>query len=264
MAKKKKSKKNRISILIVRPGGKAFNIELSPLALALPIVMALAFTVVAIVITQRYGLLYVDHRDLLVEHKQTVQELGKLRDLYRYQTWVAEDYAKVIKAEEGEADLPADQEDNAPEAPPENPMQVTEEELAARPSIKSLEDWANLFPDPDLNPEQQLGLERLQVSGGRFDFNLTNEDGNSMAQGQILMVFEVENSEGEIKFIPYPEFDVESNEPNFSEGPSYNIRSSKPVSGRINLPSGGKITGLMVVAKARSGNVVMKKQAHPE
>ncbi len=109
-------------------------------------------------------------------------------------------------------------------------------------------------------PEQDIDAVRLRVTGGRFSFALlNNDDAGRAAQGRLLLLFAVETPDGKTSLITFPEFDPALAEPDFELGPGYNIRSGKTVDGRIDLPPSGVVTGMMVAAKSRGGNIVLKK-----
>jgi hypothetical protein len=69
----------------------------------------------------------------------------------------------------------------------------------------------------------------------------------------------VETPGGGTSLLTFPNFDLSSPDPDFELGPGYNIRAGKTVEGRIQLPPGGVGKAVLVAAKSRAGNVVMKK-----
>jgi hypothetical protein len=108
-------------------------------------------------------------------------------------------------------------------------------------------------------------VENFRVIGGRFSFSLLNDENSGRAaQGSILMLFGIELPDGTKQVIAFPDFDPASPDPNFNLGPGYNIRAGKTVDGRIPLPEGAVVKNLMVAAKSRGGNIVMKKTLTPE
>lgn len=184
---------------------------------------------------------------------------------------VADDYAKFLNAV-GRADTSAeDAEEQYPEAIeefiPEAPLNLPEESEPEAPLLIdadgfSLDSWGDLFSDPAVPPEQELDIEKLRVDGPRFNFQLTNEAAGTQAQSDLLVLF-VTESGGRISLIPFPNFEFKSTTPDFDRGPSYNIRSSKTISGRLNLARGAKVLEMMVVARSKSGNIVLKKKIKP-
>lgn len=265
--------KGRMNILFMRSKGQVSNLSLSWFTVVFGLIFSLVFVAVSIVIINRYVLLYPEYRDLEAAHKEMSRELHRLRNLYAYQYAVADDYAKFLNAvgrSEGSEEGGAAEDESseaAEEFIPAAPLNLPEEGEPAEPLLTdaegfSLDSWGDLFPDPADPPEQELDIERLRVDGPRFNFQLINESAGLLAQGNILVLFAVEN-DGRISLTPFPNFEYKSVEPDFSRGPSYNIRSSKPISGRLNLARGAKVLEMMVVARARSGNIVLKKKIKP-
>lgn len=245
----------------------------SPALFVVTVVFGLIFCAASIIVMQRYFTLYFDYRDLKAIHQEAKKDLEKLESEYSYRTQVVEAYNEIMnamnrvespaEADDFEPGAPADDDEIYPEALPpleDEPAQVAPTPVAG---ADTLENWANLFPDPDPTPEHVLEIERLQVAGGRFDFNLVNQNEGNLAQGNVLMVFAAKADSGERTLIPYPAFDLGAADINFLIGPSYNIRSSKAVNGRITIPAGTKIAEMMVVAKARSGSIVLKRKIVP-
>lgn len=267
--------KGRVNILLMRSKGQVSNISVSWFTLIFGLLFSILFVAASIVIMNRYFRLYPDHRELEITHQEMTKELHRLRNLYAYQYAVADDYAKFLNSvgrdqasgPEGpeEAQAPPSQaaEDFIPAAPLEPPAESeAETTLLTDADGFSLDSWADLFPDPAGPPEQELDIEKLRLDGPRFNFRLTNEAAGSQAQGDLLLLFAVEN-QGRISLMPYPDFDFKSTEPDFKRGPNYNIRSSKPINGRLNLARGSKVLEMMAVARARSGNIVLKKKIRP-
>lgn len=265
--------KGRVNILLMRSKGQVSNLSLSWFTLVFGLLFSILFVAASIVIMNRYFLLYPAYRELEIAHKEMSRELHRISNLYAYQYAVADDYAKFLSsvgrggeeetAAEGQARPPEAAEEFIPAAPLERP----EEGEPAAPLLTdadgfSLDSWGDLFPDPAVPPEQELDIERLQVAGPRFNFRLTNESAGSLAQGDLLVLFAVEN-EGRISLVPFPDFDFKTTTPDFDRGPNYNIRSSKPINGRLNLARGSKVLEMMVVARAKSGNIVLKKKIRP-
>ncbi|MDL2226251.1 hypothetical protein LJB86_01140 [Deltaproteobacteria bacterium OttesenSCG-928-M10] len=272
---RKKRGRGRLNILIMKPEGGVTTLTFSPTLLVVTIIFALIFCAASIIVMQRYFTLYFDHRDLTIIHQETKRDLEKLEGEYTYRTEVVEAYNEIMmamnrveppaEADDFDPGAPADDDEIYPEALP--PLE-DEPDPAAPASVAgagadALENWANLFPDPDPAPEHVLEIERLQVAGGRFDFNLVNQNEGNLAQGNILMVFAAETDDGDRTLIPYPAFDLGAADINFLIGPSYYIRSSKTVNGRITIPSGAKIVEMMVVGKARSGRIILKRKITP-
>lgn len=257
----------------MRSKGQVSNISLSWFTLVFGLLFSVLFVAASIVIMNRYFLLYPEYRDLEASHQEMARELHRLSNLYAYQYAVADDYAKFLNAvgrDEG-----SDQEGQGQERPPEAveefipaaPLEPPEETEPAAPLLTdadgfSLDSWGDLFPDPAVAPEQELDIDRLRVDGPRFSFRLTNESAGLQAQGDLLALFAVETN-GRISLVPFPDFDFKSTTPDFNRGPNYNIRSSKPVSGRLNLARGAKVLEMMVVARAKGGSIVMKKKIVP-
>lgn len=263
--------KGRVNILIMRSKGQVSNISLSWFTVIFGLLFTALFVAVSIVVINRYVLLYPDYRELEAAHQEMSRELHRLRNLYAYQYAVADDYAKFLNAV-GREDQPGeDGEDQYPEAIeefiPEAPLNLPEESEPETPLLIdadgfSLDSWGDLFSDPAPSLEQELNIEKLRVDGSRFNFQLTNEAAGTLAQGNLLALF-VTESDGRISLAPFPDFDFKSTTPDFDRGPSYNIRSSKTINGRLNMPRGAKVLEMMVVVRARSGEIVLKKKIKP-
>ncbi len=264
---KHKAAKGRWNIVVMRSKGRVTTFSISPALLVAALVFALAFSAASIVVMNRYFEVYPAHRDLLAAHQEASRELARLQHLYAYQYAVADDYANLMKAV-GQSDLgdgtgPAETNDafiplgalddpsgtavTAPNAPVDDPA---DQALAA---------WAARFPDPASPPEQELDVEQLEVDGATFKLRLFNRGLGRQVQGNLLMLFAVRDGERVI-LRPYPDFDPDSTDPDFSRGPAYNIRSSKPIGGRLNLPEGAVVREVMVVVRSRAGEVVLKKK----
>lgn len=293
MNSRKKASKGRINFLLMRSKGEVLNLAVSPLLLAAAFLFALIFIVVSVSIINRYFALYLDYRDLSAAYEETAAELGRLQSLYTYQASVADDYNNLMQAM-NRADPQHDPAEDAPAAPPEtedppapadNPPAEGTETAPATPAgapenpggetgsaeappaevapraPATVEEWAALFPAVPAEAEQVLDVERLRFNGGRFSFSLLSKDPEGrVAQGGLLLAFAVESPDGRSALMTFPDFDPASAAPNFEDGPGYSIRASKIVNGRLNLPPGGVVKSVAVLAKsARSGNIVMKK-----
>lgn len=260
--------KGRLNILVMRSKGQVSNLSISWFTIVFAIMFALAFVAVSVTAINRYLVLYPEHQELIETHRETSRELTALRELYAYQYAVAEDYDKFLKSvgrDEGDGEGEGDETTRTPgedfipagglPAPVEGPPLIELEGF-------SLEAWADLFPDPDSAPEQELNVENLKINGSDFSFRLVNESAGTLAQGHLLLLFSIK-VDGRIILRPYPNFDVRSAEPDFELGPAYNIRSSKPVGGTLDLPEGAKILEMMVVARSKPGPIVLKKSIQP-
>ncbi|UQZ89981.1 hypothetical protein C4J81_12515 [Deltaproteobacteria bacterium Smac51] len=296
---RKKASKGRFNVLLMRSQGEVMNLAVSPVLLVIAFLFALVFVIASVNIINRYFSLFMDYRDLSAAYEETAEELSRLQSLYTYQASVADDYTNLMRAmnmadpqngpEEAEPAAATDV-STAPSEPPAAdghqgtatqtpaddggaagqesgaavPPGTGEPQTPAVPAESkapvTLEEWSDLLPTIADPPEQVLDVERLQVSGGRFSFSLVNDDSaGRAAQGNLLMAFAVEGSDGQASVVAFPDFNLASSEPDFEVGPGYNIRSGKTVNGRISLPAGAKVTAMMVAAKSRAGNVVLKK-----
>jgi len=276
---RKKTDGGRWNFLIMRSKGEVTNLSVSPLALLLALFFGLAFVAASVVVINRYFILYQDHQELAAIHSVAAEELKRLKDLYNYQAVLNDQYAEIIGSV-GQTDNPGqpeNPEEGGPAAGPANgngdfitlgrmgglPEENPEAALVDADGY-SLEAWASMLPDPSAPPEQTLDIERLQVSGARFRFQLVNEgDGIKQAQGRLLMLFVVEKDK-KISLVPYPDFNIKSGQPEFGVGPSYKIRSAKPISGQLHIPAGAKVLEMMAVARSQTGNIVMKKKLLPQ
>ncbi len=277
---KKNTDGRRWNLLIMRAKGEVTNLSISPFTLLLAFVFGLAFTAVAIVIINRYFVLYHDHQELAAIHQEAAEELNRLKNLYNYQSVLNDQYADIIGSVGQVADIgpgPAETADSASvgEAVANNgdfislgrigsPVEETPADALTDAEGFSLEGWASLLAEPSDPLQQNLDIERLQVHGPRFRFQLVNEgDGTRQAQGRLLMLFAVEK-DNKISMVPYPQFDIKSAQPEFGVGPSYKIRSAKPISGHLDIPAGAKVLEMMVVARSQAGDIVMKKKLTPQ
>lgn len=261
------SKNGRLNLLVMRSKGQVTTLSISPFTLFFALLFGAAFIAVSVVIINRYYALYYDHQELEAVHRATAQELHRLRSLYSYQSSVASEYAKIMNAM-NRADPQSGLDVSVPaigELPPvEDPATEGEGPDAGGALIASADEWAALFPDPPATTEQILDIENLQISGRNFRFQLTNKAGDgTQVQGRLLMVFVVEDGQGRQILQPYPDFDVNSSDPDFNAGPGYNIRSSKQIAGRLNIPADGLILEMAAVAKSRDGQVALKKKIAP-
>ncbi|MDR1045669.1 MAG: hypothetical protein LBP33_11215 [Candidatus Adiutrix sp.] len=254
------------------------DFSVSPVALLAFWLFVLILAAVSVVTVGRYFSLYLEHRDLEGVHREAALELSRLRRQFEYQSAVADDYLEImnalgrIEAQDGPETA------EASEAAPENGEFIASgalEALAAQvgseggrppaePADGRLAAWADFFPGPAFPPEQELEIENLRINGGHFRFQLLNEGAGRQAQGRLLLLFAVEEADGQISLRPYPDFDPQSPRPDFEAGPAYNIRSSKPVSGQLELNGGDRVLEMMVIARSRAGNVVLKKKISPD
>ncbi|MDR2946745.1 MAG: hypothetical protein LBV79_08375 [Candidatus Adiutrix sp.] len=155
---------------------------------------------------------------------------------------------------------------------------------AAAHSVSTLDEWAALFPNPANPPEQKLHIEDLRVSGRNYRFSLKNEASSGQAAGRLLMVFLIDDGQGRLALQPASQFDINAPEANFNNGPGYNIRNSKQISGHLQrlVPlspwtlddfmqmeklgaslDDNRILEMMVVAKSSDGHIVLKKKIRP-
>lgn len=259
-------KKGRLNLLIMKHRGKATNVSISHFVIMLAIIFAVAFVMVSVVIINRYYILYYDYQALARTHQASADELYRLRSLYSYQSSVASEYSKIMKAM-NRSDPQSGLDVAIPpigELAPVAGEEAADSEATNNSSINSLDDWAALFPDVPNPPEHILNIGDMHVSGRNFRFQLTNETGGATkVQGRMLLLFSVEDENGSVHLIPYPNFEININNPDFNEGPSYNINSSKQVAGRLSLPENGVVVGMMAVIKSSNGQVVLKKKIMP-
>jgi hypothetical protein len=280
----KKFPKGRLNILIMRAKGEVSNLAISPAFLAIAVIFSLLFIFISIVVMHRYMILYFDYRALLSEHQSISGELFKLKNKYAYTASVAEDYAELMNAmnkvdpQNGQSGEPGNgSADGLPEAAAEETepgnglpehgdgaAPVGTSTLETEPLPGSVEAWGARLPEASSPREQFLDVNRLQIVNDRFSFHLTNEHpASAQAQGRLLLVFAVEVA-GQTQLIPFPKFAVDSSNPDFAVGLGYNIRSSKPFSGRLETPPGGVVKEAMVAAKSSSGKIVLKKKLKPQ
>lgn len=270
---KKKGAQGRWHILVMRSQGVVTNLAVSPLALLLAFLFALVFIAAAVLVGHRYFNLYWDHRELAAEHQEVLAKLHRLESLYAYQSTVANEYANLLNTGQrpDEADALPDAEPvpaDSGQAPAEAGTPAGDSGGTFSPEAgpvaepaSPLDVWGGLFSD--LPAEQPLNIDRLEVSGPSFRFHLTNEVAGTQAQGHLLILFAVESGD-RIVLIPFPDFNFRIPNPDFTRGPAYNIRSSKPLAGRLDMPPGGRIVEMMAVAKSRDGQVVMKRVVRPK
>jgi len=270
MADKSKNlnpQKGRLNLLVMRSKGQVTNLSLSPFTLIFALLFAIIFIAASVVVMNRYYVLYYDHKELAAAHQITAREFLRLRSLYSYQSSVASEYAKIMDAM-NRADPQSGLDISVPaigELPPAEDQRAENENNGDQPSVNSLDDWATLFPDPASPPEQTLDINGLQISGRNFRFQLTAEtSGGVRVQGRMLLLFAVEDGEGRLVFRPVPKFEVNSKDPDFNDGPGYNIGSSKQITGRLDeMPPDGLVVEMMAVVKSSNGQVVLKKKIAP-
>lgn len=258
--------------MIMRSKGQVSNISISWVALIFGLLFSLAFAAASIVVMNRYFTLYPEHRELTAAYKEMSGELNRLRNLYAYQYAVADDYARYLNSvgkwdesaggnnAENSTGTPAEEFIPSAQNPPVESGRAPA--LLADADGFSVDSWADLFADPAQPPEQELDVQKLRLDGPRFVFQLTNESAGILAQGNLLILFAARVGD-RISLASFPEFDFKSKTPDFDQGPAYNIWSSKPVSGRLNLDPEAEVMEMMVVARAKSGNIVLKKKLRP-
>ncbi len=269
MIVKQKNARGRWHILVMRSQGMVTDLVVSPLTLLLVFLFGLAFVVASGLVAHRYFNLYLEHRDLVGAHQEAVDKLHRLENLYAYQSTVASEYATLLNAgqrPEAAEPLPAAASAADPAAPEAGEPGGDDGSFfpggaAAGDAPGPLDLWGDQFPDPPA--DQPLGIEKLEISGRTFRFHLTNEEPGTQVQGNILMLFAVATGD-RLVLIPFPDFDYRKPEPDFTIGPPYNIRSSKPVTGQLDLPPDGRVMGMMAVAKSQGGQVVMKRVISPK
>ncbi|MDR2946746.1 MAG: hypothetical protein LBV79_08380 [Candidatus Adiutrix sp.] len=269
MADKSKSfspQTGRLNLLIMKSKGEVTTLSVSPVMLVVALLFTIIFIAVSVVVINKYFVLYFDHEELVATHHVTAQELHRLQSEFSYQSRIVLDYNKIVNAM-NRADPQSGEDVTIPDsgelAPAEGPPTLTAPEAAA--SVSTLDDWAALFPNPSTPPEQRLNIEELRISGRNFSFQLVNESNDGKVdQGRLLMVFLAQDERGSSVLLPDPQFDINSPEANFNNGPGYNIRNSKQIAGQVdNVPPGSRIVEMMVVAKSNSGRVVLKKKVKP-
>ena len=270
MADKSKNlnpQKGRLNLLVMRSKGQVTNLSLSPFTLIFALLFAVIFIAVSVVVMNRHYVLYYDHKELEAAHLITARELHRLRSLYSYQSSVALEYAKIMNAM-NRADPQSGLDISVPaigELPPAEDQRTESENSGGEPTaVSTLDDWAALFPEPASPPEQVLNIDDLQVAGRNFRFQLTSETGGGdKVQGRMLLLFAVEDGEGRVVLRPFPNFEINSKDPDFNDGPGYNIRSSKQITGRLDMPAGDLVVEMMAVVKSHDGQVVLKKKVAP-
>lgn len=254
MAREKKKKSNRLSILVVRPKGGAATFTVSPFLLILLILFLVVFIAASIVIMNRYFTLYLENYDLKKAHKSATEELFRLQNLYSYQAMVSRDYASYVKGGADEKSTLDEQFIPLGSLPLEYDVEA----------LDLLDAWASFFPDPAASEDHALDIDGFEVQNGDFNFRLLNEADGRTAGGHLLLLFTaLYPGDNQLTLLPYPDFDSQNREPDFEAGLSYSIRSSKSVSGRLELPVGTRVVEMMAVARSDDGQIVLKKKLAP-
>ena len=244
----------RWCILIMRPQSKTHTLTISPFFILLMATFVVLFTVGGVMGINRYLELYPNHLELQNKYAKSVVNLNNIKNMYEYQTEVNDDYFKLLNTSSKQAD---------PTTTGELTSLSSKDEKAISPPKKtknSLLDWSNLFPNP-INPT--LDVVEFKVVGENFNFRLANNNPErTPALGNLLLLFKVKTG-GETTLIPFPKFDFQTAQPDFTTGPGYNIQYSKVIQGLLEMPPHSQILELMVVGKSQGGRVVLKKRLSP-
>jgi len=269
--KGKKQIKGKWNFLLMRPQGEVVNFAVSPMLLAAALLFALIFAIGAVLAINQYFSLYLDYQELAENYRDDKARLNKLDDQYQYQISLTQDYAELLS----ELDLPdpgAGADEDAPENDQAEPKAATGEpadepeappvQAAELPEEDPLAAWADRLPALAERVEEKLQIADFKVDGNRFSFQLINEAAGNLARGRLLTLFLVE-TDGRRQVVPFPDFDPRSPRPDFEQGPGYNIRSSKYISGQLKVPAVSEILDMMVVAQAGDGRIVLKKRMRP-
>ncbi len=273
-----KRRLGRLNIIVMRPAGQTLSFSLSPIFLGFVGLLALLLGLGALAAIWLHIDLYFDHKLLMAEQKETEARLLRLSDERGYQAEVSAAYKELLASLELQPaagrEIPASE--PQAQAEPEAQASGAGKALAAAlkpeaasesdPAALTAADWAALFPTPVNSPLQKLDIEKFRVRGEQFSFILVNCGGESAeaALGNLLLAFTVREANGQKRLTAYPSFDLRDPAADFSRGPSYNIRSSKLIGGQLALPQGAHIEDMTVVAKARDGQIVMKKTFVPD
>lgn len=273
-----KRRLGRLNIIVMRPAGQTLSFSLSPIFLGFVGFLALVLGLGALAATWLNIDLYFDHQLLVAEQKEMEARLLRLSDERGYQAEVTAAYKELLASLELQPADDAEAGTSAPQAvpAPETQAPMVDRSLAATLEPKPMAEnddagptaagWAALFPNPVDSPAQKLDIEKFRVRGEHFSFTLVNRGGESgeTALGNLLLAFTVREANGQKRLKAYPGFDLRDPTADFSRGPSYNIRSSKLIGGQITLSQGAFIEDMTVVAKARDGQIVMKKTFVPD
>lgn len=248
MLKSKKSPSKRMSILIMPPKGGAHSFSVSPILMAVGLVFLAVFMFVSIVVMNLYFALFLDHHDLEREHQTTVRELYRLQHLYSYQAMVSRDYSSYVGEDSAQRD--------------DGFIPLASLPLADGAGAADLLDaWADFFSDP---ARPGLEMAEFRVGAGGFNFLLRNLSPERPAEGRLLLLFAVlYPGDNRLTLLSRPDFDPRDREPDFSRGLAYNILSSKPFAGGLNLPEGTRVAGMVAVARSNDGKIVLKKKLVP-
>lgn len=251
MTMERKKRAKRLSILVVQPRGGSVKFSVRPLFLLLISLFLVVFFAVSIIIINRYLILRLANDDLKMNHKVAIEELFRLRNLYSYQLMVNRDCARFVN-EGPDKQSGLDNQFIPFEALPRN---------GPAEEADPLETWADLFPDPAASDDYALDIDGFEVNGGDFKFRLFNDAGGQAVGGHLLLLFTAHYPDDAKQLtLPYPDFDFHSREADFETGLSFNIRSAKEISGRLELPAGARVVSIMAVAKSNDGQIILKKK----
>lgn len=262
----KKHIQKRWQIIIMRPRGQTSIFFASPLFLLAGLFFGLIFTGVGAVSISSYFSLYPKHSGLKIKHEETRKALERVRDLYAYQTLNTKECQSLLYARPDNESPPVaiTKKEEVSESGVLLPAAATPTQAPVTATAlreQSVESWSSLFPDPPAN--SFLDVKQFEVAGRNFRFHLTNSDpAGKQARGHLLLLFQVKTGD-KIVLIPFPEFSVKNPKPDFTKGSSYNIRSSKVIRGRLEIPPEGVVQEMMVLGQSQSGQIVLKKSVVP-
>lgn len=255
----KKYIQKRWHILIMRPQSRTHTLTISPLFILVMIAFGIIFTTGGVLVINMYLELYPSHLELQAKYDASLQNINRMKNMYEYQTQVNGEYLKLLST--NSKPPVAATETSPPDLDSKNlDSKKTNTSLAPQKIKKTLQNWSDLFPNPQ---RATLDAGELEVTGGNFNFKLTNiSPRNRPAMGHLLLLFKVDTG-GENTLVPFPEFDFKESQPDFTTGPGYNINYSKDVQGLLKIPENSQVVEMMVVGKAQNGQIVLKKKLQP-
>lgn len=256
--KGKKQARGKWNFLVMRSQGEVTNFSVSPFFLALTFLFALFFAVVSIVVMNQYVKLYLEHQEMLEDGREALIRRDQLDKERQYHVALTHDYAKLL----AELDPSGPESDIDPDDSQEGAAKTTGATNIFAEEEDPLSAWAASLPPLTEGSGKNLNVVDFKAEGDQFSFQLVNEAAGTQARGRLLALFLVESG-GRNQVVPFPDFDLGVPQLNFESGAAYNIRSSKQISGQLEIPLGSKILAAVVAARSSDGRMVMKKLVQP-
>lgn len=246
----------------MRKVGKIYRVNVSGRMLLFFFLFMLAFTILSVMVMNRYVKLYFEKQDLAAQLTEANRELKELQ----FGSQVLSQYKELAKVmDETEAKEAKETETETQPPPPAPEEAKPAEPEAAAPAAAETSAPEDTGPKPPENsPVDAVKLTLFAENNGsavRFQYSLTNIHPDNKTVAGYLFIVLVNDKMNPPGLAPYPEVPLENGNPtDYKKGTAFSIRHGKTVRGVVdNLSDGANYNKGWVFAYSEEGELILKK-----